>query len=110
MNILYNFVKKHQVSKATFVSFFTIICLSCYFLFYAIYGNNGLLDKKALQKEIERKNSVEQSLSVIRDSKESKVNKMRPESLDFDLLDEEVRRNLGYVEKDEVTIYNDSSQ
>ncbi len=32
---------------------------------------------------------------------------MRPQSLDIDLLDEEVKKNLGYVNDKEIMIYQE---
>lgn len=107
MNPLYRFVKNNNITKMTFVSFWAILFISCYFLLFAIYGRNGLFDMMALHNQIEQKKITEQSLSAIRKTKESKVNKMRSDSLDLDLLDEEVRKNLGYADKDEITIYDD---
>lgn len=107
MNPVYRFVKNNKISKNTFLSFWVILFLTCYFFIFAIYGRNGMYDMMSLHHQIEQKKITEQSLSAIRKAKESKVNKMRPESLDFDLLDEEVRKNLSYVEEDEIVIYDE---
>ena len=39
-------------------------------------------------------------------NKKDMVNAMSVDSLDFDLLDEQVRKNLGYASKNEVIIYD----
>ncbi len=106
MNPIYLFVKKYQITKFGFIGSFVAIFLTCYFVFFAIYGEKGLQDLMRLQKEIEQKKVIENTLSNIRKSKEERVKKMRPESLDLDLLDEQVRKNLGYGDEDEIIIYD----
>ncbi len=109
MNPIYNFIKKNSIGKIGFVSAFIAIFLTCYFLIFAIYGDKGLKDLLELQKEIEEKRGEEKSLSLIRKAKEERVNKMQPDSLDLDLLDEQARKSLGYADSQEVIIYDKKS-
>lgn len=66
-----------------------------YFIFHAIYGNRGILAYYSLSNQIEE---AEKELDLVKAEKmeiEHKVNSMRSESLDPDMLDEEARKNLG---------------
>lgn len=66
-----------------------------YFIFHAIYGNRGILAYYSLSHQIEE---AEKDLDNVRAEKleiEHKVNSMKSESLDPDMLDEQARKNLG---------------
>lgn len=106
MNIIYNFVKKHKISKANFIFTTTIICLTIYFVIFSIYGKNGFRDLHRLQQQISEAKDRERILLVKRKAKEDRVQKMKPESLDLDLLDEQVRENLGFVNDKEIMLYD----
>jgi len=67
-------------------------------------GDRGILSLFKLTKKYA---SLEREVSALdseRKSLQSKVNRMKPESLDLDLLEEQVKENLGYAKGNE-TIY-----
>ena len=106
-NSLYKFVKKHNISKALFVSYVVGFSLILYFVFYTIFGAKGLFTLKKLNKEVENKEITKQKLIDKMDHKKNMIKGMSPESLDLDLLDEQSRRVLGYVGKNEIVIYKE---
>lgn len=99
-------VKKIQVSKKSFVIFTICISLTFYFLFYTIFGNRGVLDYFSIKAELKEKNLVKNQLSAKIEDKKNLVNRMENQSLDVDLLDEQVRKNLGYAKSNEVIVFD----
>lgn len=104
-NFLYIFVKKHNISKPLFVTYFTALITICYFLLFTIFGEKGLVKFFDLKKRIENKEITKEELSTKMRAKKNLVDGMSPDSLDLDLVDEQSRKVLGYVGKNEVVIY-----
>ncbi len=104
-NFLYNFVKKHQISKPIFIAYFTGLITICYFVIFTIFGEKGLVTFFALKNKIETREITKQDLSNKMQAKKNLVDGMSPDSLDLDLVDEQSRKVLGYVGKNEVVIY-----
>lgn len=112
-NFLYDFVKKHHISKSIFIGYFTALITICYFIIFTIFGEKGLVTFFTLKKHIENKEITKQELSTKMQAKKNLVDGMSPDSLDLDLVDEQSRKVLGYVGKNEVVIYpnqNDGAQ
>lgn len=102
---LYNFVKKHNISKTLFTVYFTFFALISYFIFCLIFGQKGLIRYFELRQEIANKDLTKQELLDEIVVKKNKVQGLSDDSLDLDLLDEEARKNLGYSKKNEIVIY-----
>jgi len=109
-NFLYSLVKKHQISKGLFISYFSVCAAILYFLFFMIFGSKGLIQMVKLSKQVENKENTKKEIIAKMNSKENLVKGMDPNSLDVDLLDEQARKVLGYVGKNEVVIYQEQSE
>lgn len=107
-DFLYKFVKKNNISKNLFISYVTASLLVFYFLFITIFGEKGLIKYFELKKQIKSKEIVKFELQNKVKTKKAMVNGMDPENLDLDLVDEESRKVLGYVGKNEVVIYREN--
>jgi cell division protein FtsB len=108
--ILYNLVKKYNINKLLFVSYFIAFAIIFYFIIITIFGQKGLVQYFALKKQIENKEIIKEELSEKLNVKKGMVEGMNTNSLDIDLLDEQARKNLGYVGKNEVVIYQDNDK
>ncbi len=108
--ILYNFVKKHNITKLVFVSYFVAIVVILYFITIAIFAQKGLVELFSLKKQIDNKEITKQDLSNKMNIKKTMVDGMNLDSLDVDLLDEQARKTLGYVGKNEVVIYQEEME
>lgn len=108
--ILYNFVKKHNITKLVFVSYFVAFVVILYFITIAIFAQKGLLEFLSLKKQIDNKEITKQELSNKMNAKKTMVDGMNLDSLDVDLLDEQARKTLGYAGKNEVVIYQDEME
>lgn len=75
-----------------------------YFIYHVIQGDRSLLAWFKIHKELEE---VTQKLKKVRDYKDRlahRVSLLRPESLDPDMLEEQVRKNLGYAHPDDLIV------
>jgi cell division protein FtsB len=63
-----------------------------------------------LEKIISNKESIKKEYQEKVNAKQRTVDGMKAGSLDIDLLDEQTRKNLGYVGKNEVVIYEEEEQ
>lgn len=104
---LYNFVKKHNITKPVFVGYFIGFSAVFYFVFCTIFGPKGLLEHNTLKNQVANKESIKQDLITKMQVKQNMVEGMNLNSLDIDLLDEQARKVLGYAGKNEVIVYND---
>jgi cell division protein FtsB len=104
---LYNFVKKHNVSKRIFISYFVGFSIILYFVFCTIFGQKGLVEYFSLKFKISEREIVKKELLSKMRVKQNKVDSMNLNSLDIDLLDEQARKVLGYSGKNEVVVYQD---
>jgi len=79
-----------------------LVLITSYLVYQLFSGNRGFLTlfsltekSEVLEKEIKELESQHQNL-------EKKVQMLKPESLNLDLLDEQVRRKLSYGKEGEV--------
>jgi len=107
---LYNLVKKYHITKLLFISYFIAFALILYFFIITIFGQKGLITYFSLKNQIENKEAAKEELLNKMNVKKNMVDGMNTNSLDVDLLDEQARKNLGYVGKNEVVIYQDNKQ
>lgn len=102
---IYNFVKKNHITKSSFLCYCVVVSMISYFIFVTIFGKKGLIEYYSL---INEKTKIEnQKIDLIDKiySKKEMIKSMDYESLDLDLVDEQSRKILGYIGKDEVVIY-----
>jgi cell division protein FtsB len=81
--------------------------LAIYFGYHAMIGSRGLLAWRQLTRDIE---ATQQDLAAVRAERqalEEKVRRLRPDSLDPDLIDELARRQLSLAGPSDVIILLD---
>lgn len=72
------------------------ICLSVYFAYHLVAGHRSALRLMSLETQIATQTDILAEKSTQRADLEEKVVMMRPGSIDRDLLEEQVRKTLGY--------------
>jgi cell division protein FtsB len=80
------------------------LLLAGYFAYHLVEGDRGVLAWLRLTRELQLANSNLAGLQAQHAALENRVVNMRPEHIDPDLLDEEVRRMLDVARPDEVVI------
>lgn len=72
------------------------VCLCMYFSYHAMYGKRSIFHVMDVQGEIALAQAELNILKAEREALELQVINMRTSSLHIDLLEEQVRRILGY--------------
>lgn len=109
-NLFYRFVRKYNVSKRLFICYFIALSVILYFLFFTIFGDKGFIKLLELQRIIYNKESIKSEYQEKLKLQKNMVDGMKSKSLDLDLLDEQTRKNLGYVGKNEIVIHEEENE
>lgn len=80
-----------------------MIVALAYFAWHAVHGQRGLLAWVDLSRELEQRRAELAELRAERVAIERRVDGLRPDAIDPDLLEEELRK-LGYVGERELII------
>jgi len=78
-----------------------------YFVYHTLHGDRGFFSYVQLKSELA---TAEQKLDVVqkkRETLEHRVALMHPDRLDADMLEEQIRRNLGYANPQDIIIFKD---
>ena len=81
-----------------------IIAVIAGFAYSGLYGGNGLGALRVAEEEENRLTHELAALTAERGTIENKVNRLRANYLDLDLLDERARDMLGMIRHDEIVI------
>ena len=80
------------------------IALTGYFVYHLVEGDHGLLAWIRLTREIREENARLEEVRAQRAALDLKVSNLKPEHIDPDLLDEQVRGTLNLVAPSEIVI------
>lgn len=79
-------------------------CLLIYFLYHIFQGERGFFSWVQIQQQVSEDEKLLKELQMQREILERKVNLLRPDNLDPDILDERCRQVLNYARSDEVVL------
>jgi cell division protein FtsB len=85
------------------------IALTGYFVYHLIEGDHGLLAWLRLTREIREETASLESVRMQRAALDLRVSNLKPDHIDPDLLDEQVRAILNLVAPDEIVIMQHQS-
>lgn len=85
-------------------------CMLGYFLVHMLQGERGVMTYLRLQKDIEAAEDIRAQVAAQRGELENRVNRLQPESVDPDLLEEQARRVLNFARPDEIVILRESDE
>ncbi|MEB3702776.1 Septum formation initiator family protein [Candidatus Bealeia paramacronuclearis] len=83
------------------------ITVISYFIYHSLEGDRGLWSYFKLTQKLEMIQGEYKTLNAERLALEEKVKRLRPESIDRDLLEKQVRHLLGYGHPDEIVVFVD---
>lgn len=81
-----------------------------YFGYHAVQGDYGLRSWWRLSGQLEELEREGRITSAERDRMQHRVNLLRPDALDPDMLDERARETLGLIHPDEVILLDNDSR
>lgn len=86
------------------------LTLIVYFGYHLIHGDHGWLAWRQLETKLNESKSKLDALTHEQETWENRVELMRPETLDPDMLDERVRHVLGNVKENEVLVIEEEGE
>lgn len=92
-----------KLSQKAIAPFLTLSIVG-YFIYHAIQGDRGILAWMQLQDRLLSTQSHLKEIIQTRQALEERVQALRPESINRDFLDQQVRLQLGYIRPDEIVI------
>lgn len=96
-----------QTILATLVLHLGAAAVIGYFAYHAYNGDHGLVARRNYEQEMKELEADLANLKALRKAIENKVSLLAPNQLDPDLLDEEGRRQLNFINgKDLVLLRN----
>ena len=82
------------------------ISLVAYFAYHLVQGDRGMMAWMRLTQQVRAAKVTLASLETDRAKLERRVDLLRSEHLDSDMLDEQARRTLNLVAPNEIVIFN----
>ena len=81
--------------------------ISIYLVYFLINGQRGLLRYFYLTKQNQEYSQTLVKLKVENQYYNDRIKRLQPNTVDLDFLDEQVRKNLGLIDKNEIVIILD---
>ena len=90
-----------------YFSFLVTFFIFLYLVYFLVYGQRGLLKYFYLVKQNQEYNSTLAHLTSENQSLSNRIEKLQPNTVDLDFLDEQARKKLGLFDKKEIVIILD---
>ncbi len=90
-----------------YFSFLTTFFISIYLIYFFINGQRGLLKYLYLTNQNIEYNNTLTDLQLKNEYYSDRIKRLQPNSIDLDFLDEQVKKKLGLVDKNEIVIILD---
>ena len=90
-----------------YFSFLITFFIFIYLFYFLIYGQRGLLKYFYLSKQNQEYNVTLAQLTSENQYMSNRIKKLQPNTVDLDFLDEQVRKKLGLIDKNEIVIILD---
>ena len=90
-----------------YFSFLITFFIFLYLVYFLVYGQRGLLQYFYLSKQNQEYNDTLARLTLENQYLDNQIKKLQPNTVDLDFLDEQVRKKLGLIDKNEIVIILD---
>ena len=90
-----------------YLSFLITFFVFIYLVYFLIYGQRGLLKYLYLTKQNQEYTQTLFNLSKESEYYNDRIKRLQPNTVDLDFLDEQVRKTLGLIDKNEIVIILD---
>jgi cell division protein FtsB len=90
-----------------YLSFLVTFFIFIYLVYFLIYGQRGLLEYFYLSKKNQEYNQLLTKLTLENDYLSDRIERLQSNTVDLDFLDEQVRKKLGLIDKNEIVIILD---
>ena len=103
-------MNKSVVLKNRIILYFTFLItffIFLYLVYFLVYGQRGLLQYFYLSKQNQEYKETLAQLTSKNQYVSNRIKKLQPNTVDLDFLDEQVRKKLGLIDKNEIVIILD---
>ena len=90
-----------------YLSFLITFFIFIYLVYFLVNGQRGLLKYLYLTKQAEKYNHTLANLKAENDYYIDRTKRLQPNTVDLDFLDEQARKKLGLIDKNEIVIILD---
>ena len=90
-----------------YLSFLVTFFIFIYLVYFLIYGQRGLLQYFYFSKQNQEYTQKLTKLTSENDFFIDRIKRLQPNTVDLDFLDEQVRKKLGLIDKNEIVIILD---
>ena len=90
-----------------YLSFLVTFFIFIYLVYFLIYGQRGLLQYFYLSKQNQEYTQKLTKLTSENHYFSDRIKRLQPNTVDLDFLDEQVRKKLGLIDKNEIVIILD---
>ena len=90
-----------------YFSFLITFFIFLYLVYFLVYGQRGLLQYFYLSKQNQEYKETLVQLTSENQYMSNRIKKLQPNTVDLDFLDEQVRKKLGLIDKNEIVIILD---
>ena len=87
-----------------YFSFLITFFIFLYLVYFLVYGQRGLLQYFYLSKQNQEYKETLANLTNENQYISNRIKKLQPNTVDLDFLDEQVRKKLGLIDKNEIVI------
>ena len=87
-----------------YFSFLITFFIFLYLVYFLVYGQRGLLQYFYLSKQNQEYKETLAQLTSENQYISNRIKKLQPNTVDLDFLDEQVRKKLGFIDKNEIVI------
>jgi len=101
--------RNSEFRKRKIVTILLFLALVLYFLYNIMGGDRGIIALFKLNKQHARIEKEVTKLTTEKAVLQDRVHRLKSDSLDLDLLEEQVRENLGYAKGDETVYVEDKN-
>ena len=103
-------MNKSVVPKNRIILYFSFLItffIFLYLVYFLVYGQRGLLQYFYLSKQNQEYNERLFQLTSENQYLSNRIKKLQPNTVDLDFLDEQARKKLGLIDKNEIVIILD---
>ena len=102
--------KSFLLKKKIYLFFFLVFSfmLFLYLTYNLIYGTRGIISYNKSMYQFDIYKNEESTLIIKNSSLENSINRLKPETIDLDYLDEILRIKTGYILNDELLIVSEN--
>lgn len=87
------------------IVFYFLLCI--YFIYHIFRGEYGIYSYADVNKVLMRENNILNREKREIEKRQNKIERLRSDNIDLDLLEEELKRNVGIVDKNEIILFSD---